>query len=171
MLDSSYDRRLRRTIELTTGGSPSTSGGATGQMNSSSLAMSITSPTKNRLLPTRNTIGDRLVPTRAGNNWQVAFHMKDEHSGASSLSPAGVRNGARNAAGGAIGTGEGAGAGQTGANGASGANGGTAPGDAAGRDRSLFRSILENEVLNSGIDDPRELQNKKRRVFNVRHEQ
>lgn len=39
--------------------------------------------------------------------------------------------------------------------------------DAAGRDRSLFRSILENEVLNSGIEDPRELQNKKRRVFHV----
>ena len=39
--------------------------------------------------------------------------------------------------------------------------------DVAGRDRSLFRSILENEVLNSGIEDPRELQNKKRRVFHV----
>ena len=39
--------------------------------------------------------------------------------------------------------------------------------DAAGRDRSLFRCILENEVLNSGIEDPRELQTKKRRVFNV----
>ena len=37
----------------------------------------------------------------------------------------------------------------------------------AGRDRSLFRCILENEVLNSGIEDPRELQTKKRRVFNV----
>lgn len=41
--------------------------------------------------------------------------------------------------------------------------------DAAGRDRSLFRSILENEVLNSGIEDPRDLQNKKRRVFHVRN--
>ena len=37
----------------------------------------------------------------------------------------------------------------------------------AGRDRSLFRCVLENEVLNSGIEDLRDLQTKKRRVFAV----
>lgn len=75
---------------------------------------------------TRNTIGDRLVPTRANNNWQVAFHMKtDEGTQA-------------------------------------------AAGDAAGRDRSIYRAVLENEVLKSGIEDPRELQSKKRRVLTVR---
>lgn len=89
-------------------------------------------PTKNR--PTRNTIGDRLIPTRAGNNWQVAFHLKDENP---------VSPNARTRDGAPVGN------------------------DASGRDRSIFRSVLENEVLNSGIEDPRELQNKKRRVFSV----
>ena len=78
-------------------------------------------------------MGDRLVPTRAGNNWQVAFHMKEEINPATNL-----RN----------------------------REGPPVTSD-VGRDRSLFRCILENEVLNSGIEDPRELQNKKRRVFNV----
>lgn len=77
------------------------------------------------------------MPTRAGNNWHVAFHMKEEPSPAILSS---VRN----------------------------REGPPVASDAAGRDRSLFRSILENEVLNSGIEDPRELQNKKRRVFHVR---
>lgn len=92
------------------------------------------------MTPVRNAIGDRLIPTRAGNNWQTAFHIRDEPSTSSS----GLRNRAET----------------TGPS--------VVPGDAAGRDRSLFRAILENEVLNSGIEDPRELTNKKRRVFNVR---
>ncbi|XP_059351001.1 fizzy-related protein homolog [Daphnia carinata] len=120
MLESSYDRRLRRTMELTAGPSTVTTTSA------------LISPTKNRPNSTRN-IGDRLVPTRAGNNWQVAFHMKEELSPTSSS----IRN----------------------------REGPPVASDAAGRDRSLFRSILENEVLNSGIEDPRDLQNKKRRVF------
>jgi len=115
MLDSSYDRRLRRTMEITNG--------------------CPTSPTKSRTVSTRNTMGDRLIPTRAGNNWQTAFHMKEE------INPGGTN--LRN-------RGEGP----------------PVASDAAGRDRSLFRCILENEVLNSGIEDPRELQTKKRRVFN-----
>lgn len=91
------------------------------------------------MTPVRNQIGDRLIPTRAGNNWQTAFHIRDEPSSSSS----GPRNRPETAGPSVV------------------------PGDAAGRDRSLFRAILENEVLNSGIEDPRELTNKKRRVFNV----
>lgn len=86
-------------------------------------------------MSTRNTMGDRLIPTRAGNNWQTAFHMKEEINPATNLRNRG--------------------------------DGPPVASDAAGRDRSLFRCILENEVLNSGIEDPRELQTKKRRVFNV----
>ena len=105
-------------------------------------------------------MGDRLIPTRAGNSWQVAFHMKEDQGPASSGS---LRNNARAS---------GAGPGEAGPNGTGGGVqagnvAGATVGDAAGRDRSLFRSILENEVLNSGIEDPRELLNKKRRVFNV----
>lgn len=122
MLDSSYDRRLRRTMEILDGPSTSTP----------------LSPTKHRMTPVRNQIGDRLIPTRAGNNWQTAFHIRDEPSSSSS----GLRNRPETAGPSVV------------------------PGDAAGRDRSLFRAILENEVLNSGIEDPRELTNKKRRVFN-----
>ena len=105
-------------------------------------------------------MGDRLIPTRAGNSWQVAFHMKEDQGPASSGS---LRNNARAS---------GAGPGEAGPNGTGGGVqagnvAGATVGDAAGRDRSLFRSILENEVLNSRIEDPRELLNKKRRVFNV----
>jgi len=104
------------------------------------LSFSFLQPTKHRMTPVRNQIGDRLIPTRAGNNWQTAFHIRDEPSSSSS----GLRNRPDTAGPSVV------------------------PGDAAGRDRSLFRAILENEVLNSGIEDPRELTNKKRRVFNVR---
>ena len=44
---------------------------------------------------------------------------------------------------------------------------GATAGDASGRDQNLIRSILENKVLNSEIEDPRELLNRKRRVLNV----
>lgn len=64
MLDPSYDRRLRRTLELAGGGS-GVGGAATSPTASPTKASS-----------TRNTMGDRLVPTRAGNNWHTAFHMK-----------------------------------------------------------------------------------------------
>ena len=40
-------------------------------------------------------------------------------------------------------------------------------GDVSGRDRSLFGSILVNQVVNSGIEGPREVIKKKRGVFNV----
>lgn len=56
MLDFSYDRRLRRTMEIVSG-----------------------CPTP--CLPSkRNTIGDRLIPTRTTDNWQIAFHMKKNES-------------------------------------------------------------------------------------------
>ena len=44
---------------------------------------------------------------------------------------------------------------------------GATVGDAAGRDRSLFGSIFENDFLNSRIEDSRESLKKKRRDFNV----
>ena len=105
-------------------------------------------------------MGDRLIPTRAGNSWQVAFHMKEDQGPASSGS---LRHNARAS---------GAGPGEAGFNGT---GGGPQPGNvvgatadgAAGRDRSLFCSVFENEVVNSRLEDPRELLNKKRRVLNV----
>ncbi|EFX64823.1 hypothetical protein DAPPUDRAFT_265695 [Daphnia pulex] len=72
MLDSCYDCRLRRTMELTAGLS-------TDKTTTSALI----SPIKNRTNSTLN-IGDRLVPTRAGNNLQVAFLMKEKLSPTSS---------------------------------------------------------------------------------------
>ena len=89
-------------------------------------------------------MGDRLFPTRAGNNWQTAFHMKEENNPAA----ASVR-------------------GSVGGNAGGSSREGPPVSHDAGRDRSLFRCILEHEVLNSGIADLRDLQTKKRRVFNV----
>lgn len=92
-------------------------------------------------------MGDRLIPTRARNNWQTAFHMKEEINPAaasSSSSTSAPSSGIR-----------------------TNRDGPPSASNDAGRDRTLFRCVLENEVLNSGIEDLRDLQTKKRRVFHV----
>jgi len=87
-------------------------------------------------------MGDRLIPIRSGNSWQMTFHIKEDQGAASSGS---LRNNDR----------------------VSGVHAGNVAEATAGDAADLFCSILENKVLDSGIEDPRELLNRKRRVLNV----
>ena len=95
MLDPGYDRRLRRTMEL---------------------ALGVTPRTESRVSFSRNSMGDRLVPTRAHNSWDAAFHGRQR------VAESGSGN------------------------------------------RTLLGCVLENEILNSGIENVRD-SNAERRVL------